>query len=122
MASSAQEARFRELASRADLPSVARVPAGRDLALVCRNDAGELVEVEVIDVDGQALELERALIRLGGVRRQALREAELAMTALVALIAVNRGDSELNLTTIAREADASKQTLYNRLERERVAA
>lgn len=122
MASPAQEQRFRALASRDGIAAVARVTVGRDLVFVCRNTAGELVEVEVIDADGEVVELARALRHLAGHRRQNLRKAEQQMDALVALLAVNRDAEGLDLKAIASEADASRQTLYNRLERAPVAA
>lgn len=118
----AQEQRFRVLASRDGIAGVSRIPVGRLLALVARNSAGELVEAEVFDTDGEPVALSRACQHLAGRRRQALRDAELSMQALVAVIAANRAADELNLTAIARQADASKQTLYNRLQREPVAA
>lgn len=122
MASPAQEQRFRALASRDGIDAVSRVSVGRDLALICRNRDGELVEAEVIDPAGDVVELERACRHLAGHRRQALRNAEQAMSALVALIAVHRTADELDLRSIARDAGASRQTLYTRLGKTPIAA
>lgn len=109
-----QEARFRRLCGEHDAVSRLDV-GGTTIGFEARDRAGRLELVELVEPDGSIVPLERALSILASRRRQALREGELAMRALIGHLALMTPDSEVNLTAIAAEADASKQTLYNRL-------
>lgn len=111
----ATDRRFAELCNAFD--AVARLElAGTGTSLLARDNAGKPEVLELIDANGKAVELSAALELLALSRAALVRAAEQATDHLIAGLALRiKAGEEVNLAGVARDAQLSRQTLYNRL-------
>lgn len=111
----AQDQRFRELTR--DYEGVALTPlAGGLLILACRDAAGDVAHLEVVDRDGQALPAAEVTRALGTARQHAYALGDRVTDHLVEHLRLrsDAGD-DLNISQIARDTGVARQTLYTRL-------
>lgn len=99
-----------------DYDAVATTPLNGYVSVIARRADGRIARAEVLATDGQPLEFDAAVRRLGEARQNALALAERATEDLITHLALVESPGELNMTQIARDAGIARQTLYNRLD------